>query len=86
MATKKKKKTKIVRPFGSKWRVSMINAGIKGDITSATEVVLDEVVLEDIFHLEMMDTNHYWLRVGDHVLNIHRGRHGKMTVRHEIDK
>lgn len=47
----------------------------------AERAVLDEVVLDDFFHLEQMDTNHWWMLVGGVLtVEVTRLRSGKVTV------
>ena len=48
--------------------------------------IFDELVIDEWFHLEQMDDDLWWMRVGDHVLHVRVGRDGRArTVSHEMD-
>jgi hypothetical protein len=77
----KKQKQKVPAKLGSKWRVTATGVNLE---SPGNEIVMDEIYIEDVLHLEMMSTTSYWMRVGDHVLNVWR-KNGKTYVTHEVD-
>ena len=83
------RKKKVVRPhMGSRWRTNIVSADGKAQVAanSCDSLILDEVVIDDWFHIEQMDTNCYWIRVGEHVLTASKRRDGKLLVIHEVDE
>lgn len=42
------------------------------------ESVFDELVIDDFFHVEQMDTRTWWVRIGDEMLMFTVGRDGKV--------
>ena len=51
-----------MRP-GSRWRI-LAKDGDK-HIELENQGVFDELVIDNWFHLEQMDTNQWWMRIGD---------------------
>lgn len=58
------------KPIGSVWRIA---AGDNHEVTleSNGAHIFDELVIDNWFHLEQMDRDHWWMRVGDHMINVH---------------
>ena len=56
--------------IGKQFRILIKDQEGKDEMKIENSGVLDEVVLEDWFHLELMDKNSYWLRVGDARISI----------------
>jgi len=48
---------------GQSWRILAHREG--EDISLADQGVFDELVVDDWLHVEQMDTNVWWLRIGD---------------------
>jgi hypothetical protein len=51
-----------------------------------TNSVIDELVIDQWFHLELMGGRDYWMQIGDVVINVRVGKDGKaesMTVENE---
>ena len=73
-------KTERSRSFLRPWRVQGANAEHR--ITSTSD--FDELVVADWLHVEVMDRNHVWMRVGPLMINVTTKR-GAVTVRIERD-
>jgi hypothetical protein len=66
------------RPLGAEWRIL---AHEKGDtVEVANRGKLDEVVVDEWFHLEEMDQNQWWMRLGDIRATITKTENGKVRV------
>ena len=50
-------------PSGSRWRVLAHRGGDRVEVEN--EGILDELVVDDWIHLEQMDDDVWWLRIGD---------------------
>lgn len=76
-------------PRGDQWRIELKTAGVPTELRSSSGgPVLDEVVIDEWFHIEQLDARTWWLRIGDvrivvsprkgnvaHV-SVERGAHG----------
>ena len=63
---------------GSSWRV-LAHRGSEA-IELENQGVLDEVVIDQWFHLEQMDTRRWWMRLGDARISINIDEDGKAHV------
>ncbi len=74
--------------MGGKWRTNVVSYDGASQMTSEGygKLIMDELVIDDWFHIEQMDTHCYWVRVGDHVLTASKGRDGQLRVIHEVDE
>ena len=76
-ARTKNPKTRV----GATWRVTSYDAAHRRvETESKGGTVLDEVVIDQWFHLEQMDTRHWWLGIGDVHIHIWIGRDGRPAV------
>ena len=57
-------------------------ANIVGPEPTAPDSVFDELVIDDWFHLEQMDTRLWWMRVGDYHLWVRIPAKGDPIVTH----
>jgi hypothetical protein len=53
------------------------------EVPVAPESSFDEVVVDEWLHIEKMDTNQYWMRVGDACINVSIQDDGKVDVQIE---
>ena len=81
------------RKLGANWRCSAWWGRGKNKVRVETRMVdtdrsaqeFDELVLDDWFHIERMDHNEFWMRVGDHVMRAYKTRSGEVKIRYEYD-
>jgi hypothetical protein len=66
------------KKFGSKWRV-LAHSGTR-HFEMENEGVFDELVVDDWLHIEQMDTNVWWMRVGDAWINVTLSQDGQPEV------
>lgn len=70
--TKPQRKSKVA---GHRWRFHAVSRDGNTDLTlhspEGGSQCVDELVIDDWFHLEQMDDNVYWLLVGNKVLDIY---------------
>lgn len=88
----RRKQVKSPKVPGARWRMQA--GGDTRDVATVAvsseqfggRVVFDELVIDEWLHLEQMNREHWWLRVGDVTLNVTVGRDGKATVLVERDR
>lgn len=68
---------------GSRWRILAKDG--EREVTAQNEVVFDELVVDGWLHLEQMNENTWWMRVGDARLDIKVGPAGRAEVSIERD-
>ena len=79
-------KTPNRRPsLGLSWRAQWHRGSKREQVEVRNDGKFDELVVDSWFHLEQMNSNFYWVRVGDHVLNVARKADSSVVVTHEID-
>jgi len=69
---------KETKSMGGKWRLSFQTGGASQQISDAGEV--DEVVLGKWLHVENLDRDVWWVRVGDMRMDVRIDEHGNATV------
>ena len=74
---------RVAKWYGRSWRLGAI--GPEGPISIENQGYLDEVVLDQWFHLERMDKRLWWLRVGDARLMVSLEDGGRVQVEIERD-
>lgn len=65
---------------GSKWRLSAYQKGGRERVNLENAGVFDELVVDDWFHMEQMDTRVWWLRLGQSTCFVHVGKDGYVRV------
>ena len=69
----------MTRAWGTKWRVlAWRKDGSKVDVQNDGQ--FDELVLEDVLHLEQMDNRNWWMRLGDAAIYIRVPAKGKPKI------
>ncbi|MDP1827231.1 MAG: hypothetical protein Q8L48_28415 [Archangium sp.] len=63
---------------GSRWRILAKDG--EREVTAQNEGVFDELVVDGWLHLEQMNENTWWMRVGDARLDIEVGPDGRAEV------
>lgn len=56
------------------------NLKVREHTPIAPDTVLDELVIDNWFHIEQMDTNAWWMQVGDACINVYVHEDGKVDV------
>ena len=75
----------MTKPYGSKWRVlAHRKDGPPVDIEN--DGVFDELVLENILHLEQMDNRVWWMQLGDASVWIRIPAKGAPQISIEFDE
>lgn len=65
---------------GSRWRLSAYQKGGRERVNLENAGVFDELVVDDWFHMEQMDTRAWWLRLGQSSVFVHIGTDGKLKI------
>ena len=68
---------------GSRWRL-LVRQGER-KVTAQNDGVFDELVVDDWLHLEQMDDNTWWMRLGDARIGIKVLPDGRVEVSVERD-
>lgn len=70
---------------GSNWRLLAHSKNDQKDISFENEGIFDELVVDDWLHIEQMDTNVWWMRVGDAriVVRLKKGHRPMVTIDRE---
>jgi hypothetical protein len=68
---------------GSRWRLLARDG--ERNVTAQNEGVFDELVVDDWLHLEQMDDNTWWMRLGDARIDIKILADGPIEVSIERD-
>lgn len=64
---------------GYRWRIlAFEDDGERVEMTSRG--CIDEVVIDDWFHLEQMTDRDWWMSIGDAMVNVHVFKNGKVEV------
>ena len=71
---------------GLRWRILAQDDESPWELSGDGRRTLDEVVIDDWFHLEQMSKRRWWMRVGDVQLRIHIPKTGKPVVSVERDE
>lgn len=69
----------MTRKWGTKWRV-LAHRNDGSSLNVVNDGQFDELVLEDILHLEQMDNRFWWMRLGDAAVWIRVPTKGKPTI------
>lgn len=69
--------------WGSKWRLLAWKNKGQEKVEMHNEGIFDELVIDDWFHIEQMDTDAWWMRIGRYNVNIQLRKDGKHRVRIE---
>lgn len=78
---KKSRKGKPAAKYQHRWRANWDYAGQRREANESHGAgVLDEVVIDQWFHVERMDERQFWLRVGEAEFDISIDRLGNATV------
>jgi len=63
---------------GARWRLLAQNNGQSLEITD--QGLFDELVVDDWLHIEKLDTNRWWMRLGDADIQVEIGEGGRVRV------
>jgi hypothetical protein len=66
-----------------KWRLNLKRNGTDAEVSDDGD--LDELVIDDWFHLEQMDDGRWWIRVGKDAIEVNL-LGGQVTVRYDKDR
>ena len=75
--------TPVTSRPGSRWRLLARDG--ERNITAQNDGLFDELVVDDWLHLEQMDDNTWWMRLGDARIDIKVSAHGRAEVSIERD-
>lgn len=75
---------------GAKWRILSKDSNGHTAHEMKNVGILDELVIDNWFHIEQMDDNTWWMRIGDggdgtHVLWIKIDESGQYNIEHAIN-